>query len=110
MNELLLAVAVVALGVAMFSSFLLLEERRKTSRLTAAELLRVEVDSVLVRRTVMVSLVDGRALRGVLWSRAGGLIVLKNAELIEPANPPVPMDGEVVIERGRIDFVQVLSP
>ena len=62
-----------------------------------------------VRRTVVVSLVDGRAIRGVLWARRGPLLVLRGAQLLEPSAQPVDMDGEIVIERARVDFVQVVA-
>lgn len=62
---------------------------------------------LMLRRKVIVNLVGDRAISGVLWCRRGGLIVLKQAELHEPGVEPVPMDGDVVVERARVDFVQV---
>lgn len=61
-----------------------------------------------VRRRVMVNLVDGKAVSGVLWSQHGRLIVLKDATLHVPGAEPTPVDGEVLVERHRVDFVQVL--
>lgn len=68
---------------------------------------RVWADRLMVRRKVVVNLVGDRAISGVLWRRRGGLVVLKQAELHEPGVEPVPMDGDVLIERSRVDFVQV---
>lgn len=62
-----------------------------------------------VRRRVLVNLVDGKAIAGVLWARRGPLLVLKDATLHGPGPEPVPVDGEVLVERGRVDFVQVLQ-
>jgi hypothetical protein len=47
--------------------------------------------------------------RGVLYKQTGPLLVLKNAQLLEPGQAPVELAGEVVIERKTVDFVQVVS-
>lgn len=60
-----------------------------------------------LRRRVLVNLDGGRAFNGVLWAQRGPLLVLRNAELLEPGREPVALDGDIVIERDRIDFVQV---
>lgn len=60
-----------------------------------------------VRRRVMVNLVDGKAVSGVLWQQ-GRVLVLKDATLHERGADPVSVDGEVLVERHRVDFVQVL--
>jgi hypothetical protein len=49
-----------------------------------------------------------RAIRGVLWDQRGPLLILKSAELIETGQQVRRVDGEVVIERRNVDFVQVL--
>jgi hypothetical protein len=67
----------------------------------------VWANRVALHRKVIVNLVGDRAISGVLWCRRGGLVVLKQAELHEPGAGPVRMDGDVLIERSRVDFVQV---
>lgn len=62
-----------------------------------------------VKRRVLVNTKTDKAFRGVLWQRTGGYLVLRNAELLEPRRDPVLMDGEVVLERGNVDFLQVLG-
>lgn len=62
---------------------------------------------LMVRREVLVQLLSGRAVRGVLWARKGRSLVLKSATLLEPGSDPVPMDGDVVLDRGAVDYVQV---
>lgn len=62
---------------------------------------------LMTRRKVLVNLHSGRALTGVLWSQKGRLIVLKSAELIEPSAEAVQMDGDVVIDRAQVEYVQV---
>lgn len=59
-------------------------------------------------RTVVVNTKSGRAFRGVLWRRRGGLLVLRNAELLESKDRTVPMDGEVVISAENVDWLQVV--
>ncbi|MDT0381424.1 hypothetical protein RM572_21940 [Streptomyces sp. DSM 42041] len=60
-----------------------------------------------VRKRVVVNLAD-RAFDGVLWAKRGPLLVLRDARLLEPGREPVPVDGEVVVERARVEFVQVV--
>jgi hypothetical protein len=62
----------------------------------------------LVRRRVVVNLASGRAFRGILWAKRGPLLVLREAAMFEPGVPPVPVDGEAVIERRTVEFIQVL--
>lgn len=64
--------------------------------------------SIALSKTVLVNLTTGRAFRGVLFEVRGDLLVLRNAELIED-DRIVTVEGSVVIERARIEFIQVLS-
>ena len=59
-------------------------------------------------RRVIVNTKTERAFRGVLWRKRWGYLVLRNAELLKGSGETAPVDGEVVIERGNVDFVQVL--
>jgi hypothetical protein len=61
-----------------------------------------------VRKRVVVNLAD-KAFSGVLWAQRGPLLVLRDAELLEPARQPQRVDGEVVIERSKVEFTQVLA-
>lgn len=62
------------------------------------------------RETVIVNLKSGRSFRGVLWQRTGGFLVLKHAQTIGrgPDGGLVPVDGEVLVPFGDIEFVQVV--
>ena len=64
---------------------------------------------VAVTRQVVVNLTSGLTFRGVLYKQKGPLLVLKNAQLLEPGQAPIDLAGEVVIERNTVDFVQVVS-
>lgn len=68
---------------------------------------RVSAARVGARRRVLVQMQSGRAFTGVQWRRRGRLLVLRGAEMLEPNNQPTPMDGEVVLDRAEIDYVQV---
>lgn len=63
---------------------------------------------LLVHRQVVVNLDDGSAVQGVLFTKTGPLIVVKNATLHEPGAEPVRLDGDVVIERPRVLYIQRL--
>ncbi|MFJ3794944.1 hypothetical protein ACIPSJ_01510 [Streptomyces sp. NPDC090088] len=56
----------------------------------------------------MVNLAD-KAFSGILWAKRGPLLVLRDAELLEAGRVPQPVDGEVVIERSKVEFTQVLA-
>lgn len=59
-----------------------------------------------VRKRVVVNLSD-KAFAGVLWAKRGPLLVLKDATLMQHGAADTPMDGEVLIERARVEFIQV---
>lgn len=61
-----------------------------------------------VRKRVVVNLAD-KAFSGILWAKRGPLLVLRDVELLEAGRAPQTVDGEVVIERTKVEFTQVLS-
>jgi hypothetical protein len=63
---------------------------------------------LVVRRRVLVQLDTGRAVVGTLWTTKANRIVIKGAELFEPGTEPTKMDGDVVIERARVEYVQAV--
>lgn len=62
--------------------------------------------SHVVYRRVIANLKSGRAVDGVLVRRSGPLLFMKNAVLLEPGRDPVPLDGETVVERVEVEFLQ----
>jgi hypothetical protein len=48
------------------------------------------------------------AFRGVPWQMRGAWLVLRHAALIKPTTAATPIDGEVIIHRSNVSFVQVL--
>lgn len=61
-----------------------------------------------IHRRVVVNLTNGDAIGGVLWADRGPLIVLRDAQ-IHTDGGTSPIDGEVLIERDRIAFTQVVT-
>lgn len=58
---------------------------------------------------VIVNTKSKGAFRGVLWSQRNGFLVLRNAEISRGRGEWAPLDGEVVIDRANVDFLQVLA-
>jgi hypothetical protein len=61
------------------------------------------------RHRAFVNLVDGTTVEGVLWRNRGAYLVLRESRLHGPEGAPVPVDGEVVIDRSRVQFVQLVG-
>lgn len=62
------------------------------------------------RRRVLVNLLhDEGTLDALLWSRRGCWLVLKDARMLR-TNPDTstPIDGEVLVDKGHVAFLQVL--
>lgn len=62
---------------------------------------------LVVRRRVVVELVTEQTIAGVMWTRRGRTLVLKNCELLASNASPVPMDGDVIVDRDQVAWVQV---
>lgn len=60
---------------------------------------------------VIVNRVDDptSALRGVLYQSRGAWLVVKQAELLTSGEKPTAIDGEVVIHRDKVSFIQRLT-
>jgi hypothetical protein len=63
---------------------------------------------LVTRRRVLVQLDTGRAVVGTLWTTKAHRVVVKGAELFEPGTEPTRMDGDVVIERARVEYIQAV--
>jgi hypothetical protein len=62
----------------------------------------------VLRRRAVVNLVDGTAIEGLLYRKSGPLLVLKDAHHLEPGKDPLAIDGDTVIERRQVLFIQAL--
>ena len=59
-------------------------------------------------RRVVVNLRSGQAIEGLLVKQEGPLLFIAEARLHEGSENPVPIDGQAVLERPNIDFIQIL--
>lgn len=60
-----------------------------------------------VHRRVLVNLRTGNAVSGVVTHRTRYVIVVSDAQLHEVGSTgPVPMDGDVILERTMVEFIQ----
>lgn len=62
----------------------------------------------IARRRVILTLLGGQMFTGILWAQRGPLLVLRNAESLADPTRPVSVDGELVVERTRVQYMQVL--
>lgn len=62
----------------------------------------------LLAHRVIVQLDAGNAISGVLIERRGPLLVLADAHVHTPGEPPVKADGRSVVERSRVLWIQVV--
>lgn len=61
-----------------------------------------------LNRKVLVSLFSGNAVSGVLVT-AGPLFILKGCLVHETGNESASADGDIVIDRANIDYVQIVN-
>lgn len=61
----------------------------------------------LLAEKVLVNMRSGQAFSGVVYRALRDLLVLKNAVLLVERGEPKPLDGEVVLDRTQVDFIQV---
>lgn len=59
-------------------------------------------------RSVIVNLTGDRAISGVLWTSRGAWLTVRQAQVQEGQGSAVPVDGEVVVHRDKVSFIQVL--
>lgn len=62
----------------------------------------------LLRKTVIANTKTGKTFRGVLMAQRGPLLILVNASIYEQGGI-LPVDGEIVLERSNVDFLQVID-
>lgn len=48
------------------------------------------------------------AYQGVLWGSRGAWLTLREVQILRQGSEPARMDGEMVIHRDRVQFLQVM--
>jgi hypothetical protein len=62
-----------------------------------------------VSRRVLISLADEDAgLRGLITAQRGAYLILSAGEVVAPGEAPTPIAGDVILERRRILWIQLL--
>jgi len=58
---------------------------------------------------VIVNCKTESVFQGVLWRRRRRYLILRNATLLRGPRGPIGLDGEIVIDRANVDFIQVMG-
>lgn len=61
------------------------------------------------RQSVLVNTLSDQTFRGVLWEKSGEFLVLKSTEMAKNRAEWIRIDGDVVIPRESVEFIQVLG-
>lgn len=64
---------------------------------------------MITKRKVILNTKKERAFRGILWKCALRYVVMRQVEMLKPGGEAVHMDGELVVFREDVDFIQVLK-
>jgi len=62
----------------------------------------------LLRRVVLNVVDDEAAYEGVLWGSRGAWLTFRDVRVLQVGAAPATLDGELVIHRTRVAFLQVL--
>ena len=80
---------------------------QRQQHLLAAALESANEPSLVVLRRVVVNLKSGTAITGVVTTETAERLILKSAAVIEPgASAPTPADGEILVDRDHVDYIQ----
>ena len=61
---------------------------------------------LVIHRRVVVNLRSGNAVAGIVTRATLKVVIVRDAVLHEHGVAPAPADGEILIERDHIDFIQ----
>lgn len=70
-------------------------------------MLRRRYVDTLARASVTVHTTDGRSIAGVLTGAYRDVVVLSHASVLVERGEPVELDGDAVIPRTQVSFLQV---
>jgi hypothetical protein len=64
----------------------------------------------LLRRVIVNQASDTSvSLQGVLWQVRGPWLTLREVSMVSESRPPVRIEGETVIHRDQVAFIQVMT-
>lgn len=64
--------------------------------------------ATLEQRKVLINLLSGNAIGGVCVHEGTNTIAVRGATIHEPNSEPAAADGEILIDRINVDFIQLL--
>lgn len=68
----------------------------------------MDILGYVVHQRVVINLKSGTAVIGVVTSKKRTFCVVRDAAVVSPgSSSPVPADGEIVIDRNEIDYIQI---
>jgi hypothetical protein len=62
-----------------------------------------------VRKRAIINTKSDKTFRGIIWKHNTRFVILKNAELLHSSKQATPVDGEVIVYKEDIDFIQVIG-
>ncbi|BAD54882.1 hypothetical protein [Nocardia farcinica] len=63
----------------------------------------------VAHRRVVVNLRTGTAVEGVITRTRGRILVVRDATVHSDGGSASPADGEIVLDRGNVDYIQALG-
>ena len=64
----------------------------------------------MLRRVIVSQVSDTSvSLQGVLWQSRGAWLTLREVSLLRSGAPPIRMDGDTIIHRDQVAFIQVIG-
>ncbi|EAS0269371.1 hypothetical protein E7939_22010 [Salmonella enterica] len=67
----------------------------------------MDILGYVVHQRVVINLKSGTAVIGVVTARKRTFCVVRDAQVVEPGSNPVRADGEVLVDRAEIDYIQI---
>lgn len=58
-------------------------------------------------KRVVISLKTGLTVTGIITRHRRGYCIVRDAQIIEPGGSSAPADGEILVQRDDIDYVQI---
>lgn len=63
----------------------------------------------VAHRRVVINLWSGTAIAGVVTKTTRSYCIVKDAQVIESGSNPTTVDGEIVVDRRQVDYIQALT-
>ncbi|QGJ87557.1 Ro-like RNA binding protein [Gordonia phage Faith5x5] len=68
----------------------------------------MDILGYVVQQRVVINLKSGTAVIGVVTAKKRTFCVVRDAAIVSVGAPsPVPADGEIVVDRNEIDYIQI---